>query len=162
MSVQPILESLEKLIDIHQLLLDVSKEKTEVVKEGSVEKLQKILAKEHKLIRVLEQAEQKRQELVDEWFTQNRIPMETDRTITNMLELTHEPEKENLEELTVSLTMVITELKQQEQLNQALIDQSMKFIQMSLSMINPTIENMNYGHKVETKSVNRSVFDSRA
>lgn len=164
MSIQPIFESLEKLTQIHESLLDCSKEKTEVIKEGSAEKLQILLAKEHKLIRLLEQTEQKRQEHVDCWFEQQQVPESEDRTITHMLEILNESESdatEKLESLAIALTEVITKLKQQEQLNQALIEQSMKFIQMSLNILNPTIDNYNYGQS-ETKTVDRSVFDSRA
>mgnify|MGYP001945285625 CR=1 FL=1 len=149
---------------MHERLLDCSKEKTEVIKEGSAEKLQALLAKEHQLIRLLEQTEQKRQELVENWFSQQRLPKTEERTITNMLEIIHRSDPElatKLESLTVDLTEKITELKNQEQLNRALIEQSMMFIQMSLNLLSPTIDQYNYGQS-DNKVVDRSVFDSRA
>ena len=148
---------------MHERLLDCSKEKTEVIKEGSAEKLQALLAKEHQLIRLLEQTEQKRQELVENWFSQQRLP-KTKNDHYKYVRIIHRSDPElatKLESLTVDLTEKITELKNQEQLNRALIEQSMMFIQMSLNLLSPTIDQYNYG-QLDNKVVDRSVFDSRA
>ncbi|WP_099159875.1 flagellar protein FlgN [Virgibacillus ndiopensis] len=162
MSVQNIIQSLEKLVTLHESLLVVSKQKTEVIKEGSVEKLQPLLIKERKHVQVLEQAEVKRQQEVDKWFTHQKISKEN-ATITGILEVILDVDERNeLEKKTITLTKVITSLKQQEQLNQALIQQSMQFIQLSLDMMNPSIKNMNYGNKEGTDTEKRSVFDSKA
>ena len=64
--------------------------------------------------------------------------------------------------MTIELTKAITQLKQQEQLNQALIQQSMQFVQLSLDILNPTIQTMNYGKNREDAGSKRSVFDSKA
>lgn len=162
MSVQPILESLEKLIDLHKSLLDISKQKTFVVKEGSVDKLQPLLVKERKYVQALEQNERKRQIKVESWISQHDLSAEN-ATITGILgSLSDEKVKEELETQTVILTNTITQLKQQEQLNKALIQQSMQFVELSLDMMKPSIRNMNYGGKKSSDSTDRSVFDSKA
>ncbi len=162
MSIKAINELLQTLTRIHEELLKVSKRKTDIIKEGSAEKLQAILVEERKYIKVLEQAEQNRKQVVEKWYTDKRLPLEH-MTITNMLEiLTDKQEQQELEHMTVQLTKAITELKQQEQLNQALIQQSMQFVQLSLDMLNPTIQSMNYGKNQETEGSKRSVFDSKA
>ncbi|MEC5422861.1 flagellar protein FlgN [Virgibacillus sp. C22-A2] len=163
MSAQSIIQSLEKLVNLHTNLLEFSQEKTEIMKEGSIEKLQSLLVKERKLIRLTEQAEEKRNKEVINWFAINQLPAD-DTTVTKMLEfLRDESDKTELEKTTTKLTEVITELKQQEQLNQALINQSMQFVQLSIDMLNPSIHSMNYGSKSdESTEVKRSVFDSKA
>lgn len=162
MSIKAINESLQVLTKIHEELLKVSKQKTDIIKEGSTEKIQAILVEERKYIKVLEQAEQNREEKVEKWYIDKQLPLEN-MTITNMLEiLTDKQEQQELEHMTVQLTKTITKLKQQEQLNQALIQQSMQFVQLSLDMLNPTIQNMNYGKSQETGESKRSVFDSKA
>jgi len=161
-SITAINTSLQELTVIHEELLKVSKRKTDIIKEGSTEKIQAILVEERKYIKVLEQAEQKRQIEVEKWYSNRQQPLE-EMTITNMLELlTDEQEKQELEEKTIQLTEAITELKHQEQLNQALIQQSMQFVQLSLDMLNPTIQSMNYGKSQDTEGSKRSVFDSKA
>ncbi|UJL45345.1 flagellar protein FlgN [Virgibacillus sp. NKC19-16] len=163
MSINQIIKTLENLVAIHEDLVSLSREKTKVVKEGSVEKLQSLLVKERKQIRTFEKVEKTRQEAVEAWFFENELPL-TDTTITHMLEIiSDEDEKQELTAVTTKLTELITTLKQQEQLNESLLNQSMKFVQLSLDMMNPSIKNMNYGNsKQESVTMKRSVFDSKA
>lgn len=161
-TIKPMIQVLTKLVNVHKSLLENARQKTEVVKEGSVEQLQMILVKERKYIQVLEQAEAERKKEVENWFLQQGLPL-NNATITEILDhIPNNEEKKELENQTVALTEMITSLKQQEQLNQALIQQSMQFVQLSLDMMNPSIKNMNYGNKQETSTEKRSVFDSKA
>lgn len=161
MSIEIIIQSLQKLITVHESLLDLSKQKTEVVKEGSIDKFQQILSKERKFVQMLEKAEQNRQQVVEQWFVHQGHSLDN-ITITKMLDLLKDgEEKNNLETVTIELTNRLTELKQQEQLNQELIRQSMQFVQISLDMMQPTIKNMNYGNQ-NNDGTKRSVFDSKA
>lgn len=162
MSITAINESLQALTKIHEVLLEVSQRKTDIIKEGSTEKLQAILAEERKYIKVLEQAEERRQKEVEKWYSDQQLSLE-EMTITNMLHmLTDKQDQQLLENITIHLTEAITALKQQEQLNQALIQQSMQFVQLSLDMLSPTIQNMNYGKTKDHEEIKRSVFDSKA
>src|SRR5699024_1002454 len=136
-----------------------ARQKTEVVKEGSVEQLQMILVKERKYIQVLEQAEAERKKEVEN--LQQGLPL-NNATITEILDhIPNNEEKKELENQTVALTEMITSIKHQEQLNQALIQQSMQIVQLPLDMMNPSIKNMNYGNKQETSTDKRSVLDSK-
>lgn len=162
MPIQAIIQSLEKLVTLHRSLINISNQKTEVVKEGSVEKLQALLVQERRHVQALEQVEKKRQNEVEKWFIQEQLSGE-DRTITAMLDhISDEATGTAMAQITTSLTEIITALKQQEQLNQALIQQSMKFVELSLDMMNPSIKNINYGNKQPNESTNRSLFDSKA
>ncbi|WP_042222443.1 flagellar protein FlgN [Oceanobacillus manasiensis] len=162
MAIQNVQEALNSLVKLHEALLEISREKTEVIKEGKVEKLQAILVKEKKRIRELEKAEALRIEVVETYV--NEHPAITDASITSLLEHLDDNEvKAELTDLAISLTETITKLKQQEQLNQALISQSMQFVQLSLDLINPSLKNMNYGEgKAASSAAKRSVFDSKA
>jgi flagellar biosynthesis/type III secretory pathway chaperone len=161
-SIEAINKSLEELTIIHEELLKVSERKTEIVKDGSIDKFQSILAEERKYVNKLEQAEKNRQIEVETWYKDRQL-LENDMTITNILEtITDEQEQEELAKQTTDLTNAIAKLKQQEHLNQALIQQSMQFVQLSLDMLSPTIKNMNYGQSLEVEGSKRSVFDSKA
>ncbi|MFC4023857.1 flagellar protein FlgN [Oceanobacillus longus] len=157
-----ITQSLEQLVKIHEDLLAVSNEKTRTVKEGSIDHLQSLLVRERKLIRLLEQAESKRKISVEALCKANDMAVE-DATITNILQqVKNEAEQVKMENAAIKLTAVITKLKQQEQLNQVLISQSMQFVQISLELMSPTLKSMNYGVKSEADTSSRSVFDSKA
>lgn len=161
MSAQHIIESLVKLVTAHQTMLDFSKEKTELLKEGAVEKLQAFLLKERKQIRILEKAENNRQEITKKWFEECGVSLE-DITITKLLEVVeNEEERGKLAQVATTLTNLITQLKQQEELNQLLLKQSAQFVQMSMALMNPQLSNMNYGNpKKGQRQMNRSLFDS--
>ncbi|WP_245843942.1 flagellar protein FlgN [Oceanobacillus rekensis] len=155
-------QSLEQLVRIHEDLLAVSIDKTSKVKDGSIDDLQALLVKERKLIRLSEQAEGNRQHTVRAWCEKNGMALE-DATITNILQhVTDKAEQVKMEKAAIKLTDVITKLKQQEQLNQVLISQSMQFVQLSLDLMSPTLKSMNYGAGSEMESPSRSVFDSKA
>lgn len=162
MSASLIIQSLEELVSIHENLLIISKEKTSVIKEGSIDKLQDLILKERKQIRHLEQTEMDRQTVVKQWCDNNRMTVE-DATVTNMLQrMTDEADQKKLEHTATKLTEMMTMLKQQEQLNHVLISQSMQFVQLSLDLMSPTLKNMNYGVEKGADVSTRSVFDSKA
>lgn len=162
MSVQSIIDKIRKLIAIHEQLLELSNEKTILVKEGNVEKLQPILVKERKVVQQLEQAEEERQKEVATWFANNGIST-VEATVSSLLsQIENDAEQKMLEESAAQLTEVIVKLKQQEQLNMALIQQSMQFVQLSIDLLSPSLKNMNYGKENGPSDVNRSVFDSKA
>jgi phosphotransferase system IIB component len=163
MSIQPIIRSLKQLIQFHERLVDISEQKTALIKDGAIDELQTLLVTERKEIRLLEQAEEKRQAGVSAWFREKQADRAA--TLTNMLEIiTDKTEKENLEHTTIKLTKVITSLKQQEELNQSLLNQSMQFVQLNMDMMNPTMKQINYGNQKQAAAanMNRSVFDSQA
>jgi flagellar biosynthesis/type III secretory pathway chaperone len=156
------ISSLEGLIQLHERLLDISEQKTKVIKDGATEELQKLLLKERKEARLLEQMEKKRQAEVEEWFLQRKPGHEA--TMTNMLKMIpDQTERKKLGNATTKLTELITKLKQQEELNMDLLNQSMKFVQLTMAMVDPSIKEINYGKQKETTNSGRhSVFDSRA
>lgn len=157
-----IIKSLENLVAVHEELLLISEQKTVIIKEGSIEKLQKVIVKERKLTRQVEQAEKERSSLVEAWYVANNLPLE-EATVTDMLEKTTDKiETAALEEVTIKLTKAITNLKANEQLNMALINQSMQFVQVSLDLLSPSLKNLNYGDQSEGEEPGRSVFDSKA
>jgi len=162
LSTQHIINILKNLVKAQKGLLEISIQKTEEIKAGHVDQLQATLIKERKTLHNIEQIETKRIEAVNQWFVEYSLPLEQ-ATITEMLEnLTNEHDKSELEVVATDLTETILKLKQQEQINQALIQQSMQFVQLSLDVLSPSITNMNYSGKKETSPIKRSMFDSQA
>src|SRR5690625_4047349 len=73
MTYEKVLRSLEELVSIHQELIEISQKKTEHIKVGKVDELQDEILHERKLSLKLEQAEEKRQAVVEAWFSANDI-----------------------------------------------------------------------------------------
>lgn len=162
MSIQHILNTLGKLVEAQMNLLEISKQKTTFVKEGQIDKLQTVLIEERKAIQTVKQVEEKRIQEVNQWFIDHSMP-EEEATITGMLENIQDQEAQHaLENAATRLAETIVKLKQQEELNHVLFQQSMQFVQLSLELLNPSIGNLNYSNKKESTRVERSVFDSKA
>lgn len=162
MAFESVVRSLRKLVELHQQLINISEQKTDLIKEGKVEKLQEKILQERKLVLQLEQYEKERQALVESWFISKDLTTE-DMTISSiLLNLDNEKQQNKLASVATELTEAITDLKRSEQLNRELLEQSMQFVQMSLHLLSPTLEQMNYGKKDAEVDRGRSVFDSKA
>ncbi|MFS0750798.1 flagellar protein FlgN [Oceanobacillus sp. 1P07AA] len=158
---EKIISAMNKLLVMHQEILELSKEKTVEIKDGHIDELQSLLVKERKLARQLQQCEEERMQVVQAWSKEVELP-NTSPTISEIIDYIKEENQEELLSIATSLTNTITEFKRQEQLNQVLLNESMKFVQLSLDLISPTIKTMNYGSGKDTKDTSRSVFDSKA
>lgn len=159
---EKVVHSLEELVATHHKLIDLSEEKTELIKDGKVDELQAKVLAERKLVLQLEQEEKNRHEIVKAWFSSSGKDTK-EQTITSMLTMLEDEEDQSrLAETTRELTEAIVKLKRSEQLNQELLEQSMQFVQMSLHLLNPTLKDMNYGEKDSEVKSRHSIFDSRA
>jgi len=164
MSIKPILTALDRLVQVHESLFQLSLEKTDLLKSGKIEEIQDILKTELQHIQAIDKLEKKRIEAVEEWAGDQELT-DDEKTVTAILEkLTDEKEREQLEEVSTKLAKTLVQLKAQEGLNHNLTEQSMQFVQMNLDLISPTIEQVNYGNKKEQSDPQskRSIFDSKA
>ncbi|MFC0525409.1 flagellar protein FlgN [Pontibacillus salicampi] len=162
MSITSIVSVMDKLSSLHESLLALSKEKTDMLKEGDSKALQTLLVKERKHIQAITQIENERSALVADWFHQQGLKEEP--TISAMLEHLSEHEQAPLTDAYERLVSALTALKQQEELNKELTHQSLQFIELSLDMLQPSMKNMNYSSPgaAQQEGASRSVFDSKA
>lgn len=118
---------------------------------------------EKKLIQMLEKTEEKRLHIMAPFFEKHHIKSD-ERTVTTLLTLLKDDQsKIIIEENLTELTDLIIELKHQEQLNAQLIQYSLQFIQLSIGMMNPTMQNINYSKQQDKNGrPDKSMFDSKA
>lgn len=156
-----LIHAINDLTATHKDLLGLSKQKTEALTNNKLDEFQALLLEEQKLIRQLEKQEKKRQEVVEVWNEEQEYSVDS-LTITEILQRLDGEEQKMAEDAAITLTDTITELKRQEQLNKALLEESMKFVQLSMELVNPSIKSMNYGAASSDKLSGRSLFDSKA
>ncbi|SER40852.1 FlgN protein [Gracilibacillus ureilyticus] len=164
MSVQIIIEFLEKMTKLHASLLDISKQKTELLKDGKIDELRTLMNKEQRHVQAINQTEQKRIDAVADWAKANGV--EPGISVSAIIEehATGDNQKA-LEDVTLRLAEQLMELRRQEDLNRQLTTQSLQFVQLSLDMVQPSLKNYNYGNKTnqsQPQRPKRSVFDSKA
>jgi flagellar biosynthesis/type III secretory pathway chaperone len=143
---------LERLFTSHEELLDLGERKTEALKLGDMKELEVLLKGEDLQVKKLQMIEKE------------RMLKFANVTLTDVLEQADESEKENLLGLQAQLFQIHEALKSRNQLNQDLLDQSLQYVNMSLSMVQFENEPVTYA-KSKTKGYyanNTSLFDSKA
>jgi len=163
MSVQNIIKVMEELVMEHRSLIEIVEKKTATIKLNDMDALSNLLMKERKLVQSITRIEAKRQKAVDNFFHSVGVS-NVDQSVSELLEWIDDTAlKAQMEQHITALVEEIVKLKQVEQLNKELLEQSMAFVQVSLDMLNPTIHNMNYNNKHTEKPLHHtSVFDSKA
>ncbi|MCM3389100.1 flagellar protein FlgN [Ureibacillus chungkukjangi] len=166
MSVQLIVSILEKLEKMHKSLLELSLTKTELVKKGDMEGLDTIIKNEQSHVAAIEVLEKQRLQMVTEYLRAKGIALVDTPTVADVIEAADtDNERKQLEDIRNQLLSVIGDLSKQNNLNQKLVFQSLQFVNMSLDMLRPQPEEINYSSKTvrsENVAPKKSMFDSQA
>lgn len=166
MSLVNILTVLEKLEKVHKSLLEKAYKKTEYVKIGNMDELNNMLKDEQSHVAAIQQLEQQRQMMVTDYLRAKGIAFTGTPTVAEVIEATDNfEEKQQLEAIKNRLLLVIDSLQKQNDLNQTLVFQSLQFVNLTLDLLRPRPNQINYsGQEVRgTQTVNKkSYFDSKA
>ncbi|MCA0984680.1 flagellar protein FlgN [Halobacillus yeomjeoni] len=164
MTINTVVQHMNHLKKLHDSLLVLSKKKTDALKQNDVNGIQQLLIQERKHVQAISQVEKKREMAVSDWYRERgEIPLSA--TVSEMIEQLDGGEKAKLNEAYERLIFVLSELKKQEQLNSELTHQSLQFINLSLDLLQPSLNTVNYFNQTGTASdvqPKRSVFDSKA
>ncbi len=134
---------LETMVEEHTSLFELAQEKTEVLKKGDINGLDRIMAKEEALASRIGQLEAQRLRMVGELLNVSQ----EDATFSAIIEAAPETHKETLEEIQLKLMSLIFDLKYQNDLNQSLIQQSLDWVHLNLSLLKPEVKAFNYSNK---------------
>lgn len=168
MSIEKIVSVLTKLERMHKSLLELAYKKTELVKTNNMDGLNQLLKDEQAHVAAIEQLEQQRQTMVTDYLRAKGIALSDIATVADVIEVADTPtEKQQLETLRKRLILAIEDLRKQNDLNQQLIFQSLQFVNMTLDLLRPRPEQINYsGQEVRgtraASTVKKTYFDSQA
>lgn len=158
------IQTLAQLLKIQQRLNQLAKEKTELLKQNEVQRLEKLLKAEEVEVYLLEEAERKRQTAVVDFMRKHEIKNE-EMTMSALSHYLTGKEKELFEQLHEKLMETVVELKERNDLNEQLTKQSLYFVNAQLAILSPeSSANVTYqrpNHKNEETS-RQSIFDSKA
>ncbi|SFT25629.1 flagellar protein FlgN [Paenibacillus sp. BC26] len=136
MIVETIIATLEQQAGVYRELLALANEKTPYLVHNQVEKLNAILQKERKLLKTAEELEQQRMRFSGQYFSGIGMLRYKGGKISEMIRtVTASQDKKKLTELHEELTALLDELQKVSQLNQQLIEQSLKFIDYSIDLL---------------------------
>jgi flagellar biosynthesis/type III secretory pathway chaperone len=164
MSATTLIATLEKLYKLNKSLFDLSVRKTDVLKGGDMEGLDHLLKDEQKHIAAINMVENERQrESADYLKTMNLLTEETP-TLSQCIEYSPPADQAVLRDWQIKLTELVSKLKERNELNQKLIYQSLQFVNMNLSAMQPQDQQTTYARPNGEKKApaQRSIFDSQA
>jgi flagellar biosynthesis/type III secretory pathway chaperone len=165
-TINAVLETLEKLIEIHQELITLAKEKTPVLVGNQVDHLNSIMHKEHKLIKQVEELDQLRVKNTAENLLSRGYSPDPRVTISDLIKIIfNADQKEALSDVQQRLFSVMMELRKLNEVNQKLTEQSLAFINYSLDLFTQSPEqDAIYGNPRQQNSISarNGMFDTRA
>ncbi|MBS8265775.1 flagellar protein FlgN [Mesobacillus boroniphilus] len=154
MGINLLIESLEKLLKLHKSLLELALKKTGVLEAEDIQALTQLLKEEQAHILAIEKIEAERSKAVAAFSS-------TKRTLGELLDELPPEKQEIVIRISEELRNVIARIQKQNELNQGLISQSLKFISFSRSLVEPPQDDYNYGPN-ETGIPGKSLFSSKA
>ena len=164
MSATTLITTLEKLYKLHKSLFDLSVNKTDVIKQGEMSVLDSVLKDEQKHLAAINTVEAERQRESSHFLRSQGVQLQEAPTISQCIEHSTAEDRKALALWQNELVKIIGDLKIRNELNQKLVYQSLQFVNMNLSMMQPEPDQSTYSRpNGEKKSpTGRSMFDSKA
>jgi flagellar biosynthesis/type III secretory pathway chaperone len=158
MSTKNLISVMEKLLKLHQSLYELSVKKTDIVIKGDLDALQQILKDEQTHIAAIGKFEVERQKMVEAILPGVEKP-----TISDSMEAADGAEKEALSQLRTELIEIVAKIKDQNELNQQMIHQSLQFVHLTMNLVAPQPMEFNYGPEAgKTSGQTSGLFNSKA
>jgi hypothetical protein len=144
-----LVDTLEKQLVLHKRLLQLAHAKTEAVKKNDMDELNRIVRDEQKHVNAITVLEKRRTAVSTE-------------TISDILPSLSLEEQSKVESLRNGMINVLAQLKEANDLNVELLDQSLQFVHLQLDLLAPP-DTGNYALNGDSnKSSSGPVFDSKA
>ncbi|WCK54200.1 flagellar protein FlgN [Aneurinibacillus sp. Ricciae_BoGa-3] len=162
-----IIDVLEQLIREHERMLKLAKQKKEVLIAGAIADLARIIQFESRSIKNIQALELERERHVSLYFMLRGVRKET-VYLSDLIEAAGDSEAGRaLHRCQQRLNNLLKELKNLNELNQQLIQQSLAYVNLTLEeMTTPVEDHYTYRKPVEPQFTNRSggqrFFDSKA
>ncbi|RKD24241.1 hypothetical protein BEP19_07500 [Ammoniphilus oxalaticus] len=164
--IQDVVGVMEELNYVHQKLIDMEQLKTEALIQNNTSELVEYIHQQTKLARNVDTLEQKRQQFVEKWLAANNLVYQHLSLVDLIKMIPHHEAKQELSRLGEQLQTRMDELRNLNQSNQQLIEQSLSYINFTLRLaMNDPNDHLTYGRSKQperTGSAQRGFFDSKA
>lgn len=165
MSIDRIVSVLDELIQVHHAFIELGQAKTEVIKKGDITLLEKLITKEDVMTKQVQQLEKKRIQAVGEFLRDHDIVPEN-ITLEQLIKLVPVDRRDELRDRQLKLMNTIIELKDLNDLNRQLIEQSLQLVNVTMNLLQPSAGVSNYDRpspgKINIPNQSTSRFDSKA
>jgi hypothetical protein len=159
-----LLTVLEKIVKLQKSLHQIALKKTDILKADDIEALGQLMKDELKHIKAIEMVNGEREQIQRQLANELLLPP-TNITISQLLKSSMLKDKEILRKLQVKLVEQTQSLKEINEFNQQLLQQSLNFVNLNLDLVLGQQESSNYTDNTsneEESTASRSLFDSKA
>lgn len=149
--VQQILSVLQELLDEHRQLVAYSKAKTEVIRKNDLDGISYISGKEKKIAQRIQELEQARIALVDQYIVGQKMPASRPVTLDMLIQVVTDPAvKKRLEGMLQDMSAVVMELRDINDLNQTLVRMTLEYVDFTQDLLfGPQEEDVTYHRAVQ-------------
>ncbi len=167
MSINKVIHGLYQLDEVHLLLLELSEQKKHVIIDNQVNELSHLVNKEKKLIKKVAEYEAQLLQEVTSYLEDKGYEPGLYMNVSDLRKIvTNAADKQSLMDAQSKLMKTIQQLKESNELNQQLIEQSLSFIDYTLDLLSGDPgQDMTYQNPVQNKgreSKVQRIFDTRA
>lgn len=136
MAFEMLIQTMTTLNDIHENLLELGERKKQVLIRNDVEQLMQIVAKENKLIKLINELDGQRVEAIGQYMIEKGYKPNPKVTVSDLTKIVFNvDDKKLLLGKQKQLLGTIHKLREMNRLNQQLIEHSLHFIDYSLDLI---------------------------
>ena len=162
-SLDRILLALEAEETIYEKLFSLSLDKKNLIIEGKVNELDKIVQMEGNMILEISKIEDEREKAVEELAKELKLPREN-ITVTYICDVLKDNRCAQLREAAESIANILSQFKEANDINGKLIKQSLEYINFSINLITDSIQPHNCTYEAnadEDKEKKFSLFDAK-
>ncbi|NJP37052.1 flagellar protein FlgN [Alkalicoccus luteus] len=154
---------LQAQLSVHEELLTAAEEKTAAVQHNDTKALDDLVRQEAGLAARLSKLEAARRTLTAGLLRAQNLPPKQ-ATLSDLAPLLTEDEKETFSAIRTKLIEVVDKLQAQNDLNRQLLEDSLRFVSVSLDTMKPNRQFSSYSGsgREEEEQNGRSLFDSKA
>jgi flagellar biosynthesis/type III secretory pathway chaperone len=146
-------QTLSNMVDAHQQLLQLAKEKRAFLIEGNVSKLEVVIGKESKYTEIIRKLDEQREQQVQQFMLEKSC-VDGTYTMGKLIEMVDNlQEKYYFSSITENLKGIVHEISQLNKNNQQLIQMTLSYIQYSINILMPKEPMIGYGKKTKASSV---------
>jgi flagellar biosynthesis/type III secretory pathway chaperone len=151
---EELMETLKKELEILYVLKELTYEKTNIIINNEVEKLEEINNKEEELVNRMTTVEEQRLKLMDSWG------IDVGTTISEIIEKIPEG-KEELTEIGEELVKSLVDIQEKNQINSGLINDNLEWLDFNMNLILNTQASTTYGKENKKTAANNNLFDRK-
>ncbi|TYP75721.1 flagellar protein FlgN [Paenibacillus methanolicus] len=163
--VKEIVTVLQGLIEVHEQLIAIGKEKQQVIGAGDTNGLSRVTSQEKKLLQTLVDLEQQRSNLVRDYFKQTGLVVVRKFKMEHLIQAVYSAEEKRLLiETSDALRRLIDKLKELNDFNQQLLRMQLNYVDYSLDLlIGPVEEDVTYHRALQANGYSRlNKYDTKA